>query len=242
VLRARGNGYADGPAVGSRAGNRGRPHAGHRAPGARRGRVPAGLRILEDVIGNGPAGPGPSSPRSSSSCPAAIRCCAAAFSASSAASSCADPRCSIWCAPRREDQTTCTAVAPDVVFMVRTYGTRPLYGPRLVRKFSSSEPKTRRSATRDIRHSQNVAQARSESYHASETAALLIRTAGHGQLAQIYSLRRQRRRLHRSRLKQRHNGAWYKRPRGHGIDRAAPRLEVARFVAKVASKDSDAAK
>ena len=28
--------------------------------------------------------------------------------------------------PRREDHTTCTAVTPDVVFMVRMYGTRPL--------------------------------------------------------------------------------------------------------------------
>jgi hypothetical protein len=31
--------------------------------------------------------------------------------------------------PRREDQTTCTAAAPDFVFTVRTYGTGPLYGP-----------------------------------------------------------------------------------------------------------------
>jgi hypothetical protein len=47
--------------------------------------------------------------------------------------------------PRREDHTTCTAVAPDVVFTVRMYGTRPLYGPRLVRKFSSHELQTHRS-------------------------------------------------------------------------------------------------
>jgi hypothetical protein len=39
-------------------------------------------------------------------------------------------------------QTTCTAVAPDVVFTVRMYGTRPLYGPRLVRNFSSQELQT----------------------------------------------------------------------------------------------------
>ena len=50
------------------------------------------------------------------------------------------PRCSISRDPRREDHTTCTAVAPDVVFTVRMYGTRPLYGPRLMRKFSSHEP------------------------------------------------------------------------------------------------------
>jgi hypothetical protein len=30
--------------------------------------------------------------------------------------------------PRREDQTACTAVAPDAVFTVRTYGTGQLYG------------------------------------------------------------------------------------------------------------------
>jgi len=35
-------------------------------------------------------------------------------------------------------------VAPDVVLTVRTYGTRPLYEPRLVRKFSSCEPQTGR--------------------------------------------------------------------------------------------------
>ena len=58
------------------------------------------------------------------------------------------PRCSISRDPRREDHTTCTAVAPDVVFTVRMYGTRPLYGPRLVRKFSSHEPQTSRSARR----------------------------------------------------------------------------------------------
>jgi hypothetical protein len=70
------------------------------------------------------------------------------FSASSSASSCADPRCSISRDPRREDYTTCTAVAPDVVLTVRRYGTRPLYEPRLVRKLSSHELQTHRSAPR----------------------------------------------------------------------------------------------
>jgi len=75
-----------------------------------------------------------------------MRCCAAAFSVSSSASSCADPRCLIWRAPRREDHTTCsTAVAPDVVFTVRMYGTRPLYEPGPVRKFSFSHQQPRRS-------------------------------------------------------------------------------------------------
>ena len=92
----------------------------------------------EEVIGSGPPRAG-SRPRPSSGCPAAIRCYAAAFSASSSASSCADPRCSISRDPRREAHTTCAAVASDVVFTVRMYGTASLYGPRLVRKFSSHE-------------------------------------------------------------------------------------------------------
>lgn len=72
---------------------------------------------------------------------------AAAFSASSSALSCADPRCSICRDPRRDDHTTCTAVAPDLVLAVLTYGTRQLYGPPLVRKFgfSKAEERTARS-------------------------------------------------------------------------------------------------
>jgi hypothetical protein len=42
---------------------------------------------------------------------------------------CADPKCSISRDPRREEYTICTAVAPDDVFTVRTYGTRQLYEP-----------------------------------------------------------------------------------------------------------------
>jgi hypothetical protein len=41
---------------------------------------------------------------------------------------------------------------------VRMYGTRPLYGPRLVRKFSSHESKTSSSETLDTGHGQIVAQ------------------------------------------------------------------------------------
>jgi hypothetical protein len=52
------------------------------------------------------------------------------------------------------------AVAPDVVFTGRMYSTRPLYGPRLVRKSSSHELKTQRSAHRDTGQSQIVAQLR----------------------------------------------------------------------------------
>ena len=94
--------------------------------------------IREDVIGSGPP-PAGSRPRSSSSWPPRSAAAAAAFSASSSASSCADPRCSISRDPRRDEHTICTAVAPDFVFTVLTYGTRPLYGPSLVRNFSSRE-------------------------------------------------------------------------------------------------------
>ena len=63
------------------------------------------------------------------SLPAANRCAAAAFSAATPASSRAEPRCSILRDPRREDHTTCTAVAPKDVFTVRTYATQAPYGP-----------------------------------------------------------------------------------------------------------------
>ena len=62
--------------------------------------------------------------------------------------------------PAREDHTTCTAVAPNVVFTVRMYGSRPPYGPRLVHKFNSHELQTRRSAPHDTGHGQIVAQLR----------------------------------------------------------------------------------
>jgi hypothetical protein len=45
----------------------------------------------------------------------------AALSASSSASSWADPKCSIRREPRRVDHTICTAIAPEAVFTVRTY-------------------------------------------------------------------------------------------------------------------------
>ena len=54
--------------------------------------------LREKVIGTGPP-PAGSTPRSSSSCPAA------AFMASSSASSCADPRCSMSRDPRRDKYT-----------------------------------------------------------------------------------------------------------------------------------------
>jgi hypothetical protein len=95
-----------------------RPNASHRWP------------IRDEAISRGPAGPGPAGPRSSSSCPAASRCRAAAFSASSSAASCTEPMCSISRDPRREDHTIWTAAAPDAVFTVRTYATRRDYEAR----------------------------------------------------------------------------------------------------------------
>jgi len=65
---------------------------------------------------------------------------AAAFSNSSSASSWAEPRCSMSRELRREERTICTAIAPKAVFTVRTYGTAPLYRPRLVRN-SGSQPR-----------------------------------------------------------------------------------------------------
>jgi hypothetical protein len=38
-----------------------------------------------------------------------------------------DPMCSIFRDPRRDEYTICTAVAPDAVLTVRTYGTRRSY-------------------------------------------------------------------------------------------------------------------
>jgi hypothetical protein len=58
------------------------------------------------------------------------------------------PGCSISRDLRREDHTIRTAVAPDAVFTVRRYGNRPLYGPRLVRKFNSHKLQTHRSSRR----------------------------------------------------------------------------------------------
>src|SRR4029077_11856227 len=50
--------------------------------------------------------------------------------------------CSISRDPRWEECTICTAVAPDAVLTVRTYGTGPAHGPGLVRNFTLHEPRT----------------------------------------------------------------------------------------------------
>ena len=93
-----------------------------------------------------------SRPRSSSPCPAASFCRAAAFSSSTSASSCAEPRCSISRDPRCEECTICTAVAPDDVFTVRRYGdTRPQYGAASAqfRHSPTTEPAAHRPGTQD---------------------------------------------------------------------------------------------
>ena len=84
---------------------------------------------------------------------------AAAFSSSTSAPLCADPRCLISRDLRREEYTICTAVAPDDVFTVRTYGdTRQLYGHRLVRTSSHHNPQKPRSAARKITQAEIVSQ------------------------------------------------------------------------------------
>ena len=77
--------------------------------------------IREEVISSGPPErTAAASPRSSSPCPAAIRWRAVALSASTSASSCPEPTCSMLREPRREECTICTAVAPDAARTVRT--------------------------------------------------------------------------------------------------------------------------
>ena len=77
---------------------------------------------------------------------------ATAFSNSTSAPLWADPRCSISRDPRREEYTICTAVAPDDVFTVRTYGTRQLTDTQLVRTSDHHNPRTTgQQPTRSIR-------------------------------------------------------------------------------------------
>jgi hypothetical protein len=56
---------------------------------------------------------------------------------------CAEPTCSISREPRREDQTICTAAAPEPVVTVRTYVTTALYGPRAAELVRKSLPSRR---------------------------------------------------------------------------------------------------
>jgi hypothetical protein len=82
--------------------------------------------------------------------------------------------------PRREEYTICTAVAPDAVFTVRTYGTRQLHDPGLVHKSSSHKPGTCRSQRRASPESRIVSQLRIH----YEGSACLARSPPHPHLPQ----------------------------------------------------------
>jgi hypothetical protein len=60
--------------------------------------------------------------------------------------------------PRRDKYTTWTAVAPDLVLTVLTYGPSLLYGPPLVRNFSSPDRQTSRSPRRAIGYARILSQ------------------------------------------------------------------------------------
>ena len=60
----------------------------------------------------------------------------------------------------RDKYTTWTAVAPALVFTVLTYGPSPLYGPPLVRNFSSPDQQTSRSPRRAIGYARILSQVR----------------------------------------------------------------------------------
>jgi hypothetical protein len=64
--------------------------------------------------------------------------------------------------PPRDKYTTWTAVAPDLVFTVLTYGPSPLYGPPSVRNFSSPGQQTSRSPRRAIGYARILSQVRSQ--------------------------------------------------------------------------------
>ncbi len=81
---------------------------------------PTACADLEDVIGNGSSAERSTEPQVELGLPGGQPLAAAAFSAATPASSCAEPRCSILRDPRRVDHTICTAVAPEDVLTVRT--------------------------------------------------------------------------------------------------------------------------
>ena len=58
----------------------------------------------------------------------------------------------------RDKYTTWTAVAPDLVFTVLTYGPSPLCGPPLVRNSSSPDQQTSRSPRRVIGYTRILSQ------------------------------------------------------------------------------------
>ena len=77
--------------------------------------------ILDETISKGaPTISASPTSRSRVCCPSVKRRAAAVLSAANSTASRAEPTCSIERAPRRDDHTICTAVAPDAVFTVRT--------------------------------------------------------------------------------------------------------------------------
>lgn len=54
-----------------------------------------------------------------------------------------EPRCSISREPQREEYTAGAAVAPEAVFTVRTFGTGPLYSPRLSARIGPAKSKNK---------------------------------------------------------------------------------------------------
>jgi hypothetical protein len=72
--------------------------------------------------------------------------------------------CASWrpliASPCRDKYTTWTAVAPDLVFTVLTYGPCSFYGPPLVRNFSSPAQQTSRSPRRAIGYARILSQVR----------------------------------------------------------------------------------
>src|SRR5437773_4737909 len=88
--------------------------------------------------------------------------------------------CSISRDPRCQEYTICTAVAPDAVFTVRTYGTRQLYGPGLVCKSSSAEPRTSRSQRSRQPRTRIVSQLRLDTLNAMSYDDVHTRRAGNG--------------------------------------------------------------
>jgi len=64
--------------------------------------------------------------------------------------------CSIERDPRRDDHTICTAVAPELVFTVRTYATTAPYGPTpsaQIRTSREPNPQVTALQDRESRHS-----------------------------------------------------------------------------------------
>jgi transposase InsO family protein len=57
----------------------------------------------------------------------------------------AEPKCSMERDPRRDDHAICTAVAPELVFTVRTYATNAPYGHPPSAQISQNLNRTRRS-------------------------------------------------------------------------------------------------